>query len=176
MKNNNLKWIDKNALVISIIIVILLSGFPLGLFIYCLVTADGQGFQFAYKALGFSGLLILIISLTHSHGRPLKMKKDIIFLASPSFPSFGRKAIFLKDIKSMAYSYPQKWDEKGGSAIDHRFYGYIRVKDIYGNEYRNIFFKTESNIKSFKKYINSLVDNGMIDSSWLKNLSPLLRP
>lgn len=76
----------------------------------------------------------------------------------------------------MRYSYPEKGDEKGGMGrgLGHAVFGFIRVEDIYGNNYRNVFFKT--NIDSFKQHIKKLVENGIIDISWVKNLSPLLKP
>jgi len=88
--------------------------------------------------------VILSIFLS-CHLLPLRIKEDKIFLASAKFPSFGRKAVPLKDIRKIQITNYQYWDE----STEGMGFKFIRVEDIYGNQYRNIVYS----LNGFKKSI-----------------------
>lgn len=92
---------------------------------------------------------------------PLKIYDGKILVASGKFPSFGRKAIFLNEIKKIKITTSRKWDEAKWVLE------FIRVEDIYGNKYRNVIYLSNG----FKQIIRNLLDENIIkDESWLKDL------
>ena len=139
------RWIDKNAILMVSIIGVVILGMLIAVWMKFAPKGNFLG------PIICTGIVILFF-LTSSHHLPLTVSRGSIFLASPSFPSIGRKGIKLSEIKEIFIDNCREWDEKARA-------GYtvfvVRVTDVAGKRYRNIIFR-----QSVKAFRNAIQEQG----------------
>ena len=152
MKKN---WIDKNTLIIVAIIGVIFLGMLAVLWIKFVPKGDMVGPLVC-------SLIVFLGFVTQSHYLPLRVSDNLIYVASPQFPSIGRKAVELDKIKEIFIDDQYRSFDEGGK-WSRGILLIVRVTDNSGKKYRNIIFR--DSLPEFKKVIKEQGYNGLLSES-----------
>ena len=141
-------WIDNNARLIFGICVAIILGLVVAIWIKFLPQGNISGPSVCT-------FVVLLVFIMQSHYYPLRISNGSMYLASPHFPSIGRKPIKLSEIKEIFIDKNRKMDEGAMYGLSDNVLFVARVTDKQGNQYRNMIFG--ASVKEFKKV---LIENG----------------